>query len=62
MLRSEEPVWGSGLMPRARLHHTRDQCLAHAVVMNWLVVDAEDRIVRGGVDPRQVTVTRIPNF
>jgi hypothetical protein len=54
-------------MTRARLYpdlppHRVDQYLAHAVTMNWLVVDAENRIVRGEVDPRPITVTRIPNF
>ena len=55
-------VWGAGLMPRAELAPANDQCLAHAVHENWLVVDAGGRIVRGGIVPRPVTVTRIPNF
>ena len=54
-------LWGVGLMPRAELAPANDQCLAHAVHENWLVVDG-GRIVRGGIDPRPVTVTRIPNF
>ena len=55
-------IWGMGSMPRAELAPANDQCLAHAVHENWLVVDAGGRIVRGGVDPRPVTITRIPNW
>ena len=49
-------------MPRAQLAPANDQALAHAVAMDWLVVDAKDRIVRGEADPRPVAITRIPNY
>ena len=52
-------VWSLGLIPHPGPH--LDQLLAHAVSLGWLVVDA-DRIVRGKVDPRPVSVTSIPNF
>ena len=54
-------IWSGVSVPRAQLAPANDQALAHAVAMEWLAV-AGDLIVRGGVDPRQVTVTRIPNF
>jgi hypothetical protein len=54
-------VWGTGLIPRAELHAGLDQALAHAVERGWLTVDGA-RIVRGEVDPRPVSVSRIPNF
>jgi hypothetical protein len=50
-------VWCMGVIPHPGPH--LDQLLAHAVSLGWLVVDA-NRIVRGEVDPRPVTVTRIP--
>jgi hypothetical protein len=50
-------VWSTGLIPHPGPH--LDQSLAHAASLGWLVVDA-NRIVRGKVDPRPVTVTRIP--
>jgi hypothetical protein len=57
-------VWSSGSMPRAQLYqgrqaHSVDQYLAHAQSMRWLAV-VGDLIARGEVDPRPVTVTRIP--
>jgi hypothetical protein len=59
-------VWGSGSMRRSDLYrgkrsHDVDQDLAHAQSMQWVLVDDQDRIVRGENDPRQVSVTRIPN-
>jgi hypothetical protein len=60
-------VWTSGSMLRSRFYsgkipHLCDQYLSHAQAMGWLAVDADDRIVKGQVDPRPVAVTRIPNF
>ena len=55
-------IWSDVVLPRAQLAPANDQALAHAVAMNWLVVDAKDRIVQGVIDPRPVTVTRIPNW
>jgi len=66
--RLAEQVWGLGVVPHADLYsgvsaHWVDQYLAYAVGMNWLVSDAESQNVRRGeVDPRPVSVTRIPNF
>jgi hypothetical protein len=37
-----------------------DQALAHCVAMGWLVAPGE-LVTRGVVDPRPVSVTRIPN-
>ena len=53
-------IWSGVSVPRAQLAPTNDQALAHAVHMEWLVV-AGALVVRGGVDPRPVSVTRIPN-
>jgi hypothetical protein len=54
-------VWGSGLISRAQLPPSLDQRLANAQAMGWLAVN-DQVIARSGVDPRPVTVTRIPNF
>ena len=54
-------IWGGITVPRAQLAPTNDQAMAHAVHKKWLAV-AGGLIVRGGVDPRPVSVTRIPNF
>ena len=53
-------IWNAIPVPRARLGPANDQCLAHCVSMDWLAINGE-LVTRGPVDPRPVTVTRIPN-
>jgi hypothetical protein len=53
-------VWNGVSVPRAQLAPANDQALTHAVHMEWLAA-AGALVVRGGVDPRPVMVTRIPN-
>jgi hypothetical protein len=55
-----EMVWYDGPLERKLLPLGQDEALAHSVATEWLAAPGE-LVVRGAVDPRPVSVTRIPN-
>lgn len=55
-----ESIWYNGPLERTELPPSMDQALAHCVAMEWLAAPGQ-LVARGLIDPRPVTVTRIPN-